>query len=65
MRSTARLRLTVCVCTAAATAAVGVLVAPAASADPARETLLPPQPSRMSNAPNVVPDVPPFGRKLG
>jgi hypothetical protein len=64
MRRTARLRLTVLLSTATATAALGVLVAPPASAEPDRDTLLPDPARHSGNAPNVVPDVPPFGRKL-
>lgn len=66
MRRPVRHRLTVCACAAAATAVVGVGLAPAASAAPARTTLLPAHVSTTcSNAPNVVADVVPFGRKLG
>lgn len=61
-----RLRLTVCLATAAATAGLGALLAPAAHADPERQSLLPPQPgANHSPAPGMVPDVPPFGRKWG
>lgn len=58
-------RLTACVATAAVTAAVGVALAPAASAGPDRTTLLPQQARDVGNAQGNVPDVPPFGRKLG
>ena len=66
MRRPVRLRLTACSCAAAALTAAGVVLAPAASAAPARTTLLPAHVSTTySNAPSVVANVPPFGRKLG
>lgn len=67
MRRPVRLRLTACACTLAATAAAGVLLAPAASAAPERQTLLPLDKleGSYSDAPNRMPNVPPFGRKWG
>ena len=65
MRRPVRRRLTVCLSTVAATALLGGAFAPAASAGPDRKTQLPSHLSTSySNAPNVVSDVPPFGRKL-
>lgn len=64
MLRTARLRLTVVLWTATAAAAMGVLLAPAASASPDRDCLLPDQARERGNAPSVVSDVPPFGRKI-
>jgi hypothetical protein len=64
MRRPAPLRLTVVLSTATATAALGVLLAPTANADPDRDTLLPERARLKSNAPSVVSDVPPFGRKI-
>lgn len=59
-----RSRLTVCLA-AAATTAIGVVLAPAASANPVQDgTVLDHLRSTKSNAPNVLPNVPPFGRKL-
>ena len=64
MRRPVRVRLTVCVATAATTAVLAGL-APAASADPGpSEAVLEHLRSTSSNAPSVVPNVPPFGRKL-
>lgn len=67
MRRPVRLRLTGCACALAATAAAGVLLAPTASAAPARDTLLPLDHLSGSNsdAPNRMTNVPPFGRKWG
>ena len=65
MSRAARLRLTVSLSTVAATAVLGGLLAPAAHAGPDRDTLLPSNGgTTKSNAPFVVSDVPPFGRKL-
>ena len=65
MRRAARLRLTVCLSTVGATALLGGLLAPAAHAGPDRDTQLPAHVySSNSKAPDVVSDVPPFGRKL-
>ena len=68
-----RTRLTACLVAAAATTALGVALAPAAeagapppgpaaSSSPLLDHL---RANTSSNAPNVMSNVPPFGRKLG
>ena len=72
MHRPVRTRLTACLVAAAATTALGVALAPAAQAgepgprpaagSPLLDHL---RNSTSSNAPNVMSNVPPFGRKLG
>ena len=65
MRRSVRTRLTVALATGATTAVLGGLLAPAASADPGpSDAVLQHLRTTSSNAPGVVPNVPPFGRKL-
>lgn len=68
----ARTRLTACLAAAAATTALGVALAPAGHADEPDSDERGPGTSLISYlgttnayAPSVIPNVPPFGRKLG